>query len=136
MQWVARTKGLSASEALYDKLNKAHFEEGRKLNDTAMLVQLAGEVGIDEDEAQEYLDSGAGVKDVERMYAKVKSMGIHSIPTFIFDGGRYHTSGAAHAREIESILREIEEEAAKGSSDKATPFEPRPPLFAGQQYQM
>jgi len=136
VQWVAKTAGLAASEALYDKLNVAHFVEGRKLNDREMLVQLAGEVdGVDKEEARAYLDSGAGAEDVERMYAKVTSMGIHSIPTFVFDGGRFHLSGAAHTRDIEQVLREIEAEAAEASEAKASPYEARPPLFAGQQDQ-
>ena len=46
VQWAARHHGLEYSEALYDLLNVRHFVEGRKLNDRAMLLDAAAEVGI------------------------------------------------------------------------------------------
>ena len=91
IRWAARTKGLAASEALYDVLNRKHFLEGKKLNDIGMLVESIEEVestlhiGLDAVEAKQFLESGTGAVEVRQIVSKVHSMGVHSIPTFIFD---------------------------------------------------
>ena len=43
VQWVTKTKGLTAAERLYNDLNYQHFELGRKLNDRQMLAAAAEE---------------------------------------------------------------------------------------------
>lgn len=49
VQWVTKTKGSTSAERLYDLLNKRHFVEGRKLNDSNMLADAAREAAdIDE----------------------------------------------------------------------------------------
>jgi hypothetical protein len=42
VQWVSRTRGLDASERLYDALNELHFIGGRKLNARRRRVRARG----------------------------------------------------------------------------------------------
>ena len=122
VQWAATVYGLEKSEAVYDILNRVHFVEGRKLNDRALLVAVAYEAGLDGDAAELYLSSGKGADDVRRVYNRVQQMGVHSIPTFVIDGGRFVMSGAAHASELEATLRKIEREVVvEGKLERPPP---------------
>lgn len=108
VQWVSRTKGLDASERLYDALNVLHFVEGRKLNDAAMLAAAAAEhAGVDEPEARRFLASNEGREQISKSLAIAAQFGIHSIPKFIIDGEML-LDGAAHAEEHVRVFREIE----------------------------
>lgn len=108
VQWVSRTKGLDASERLYDALNELHFLEGRKLNDAAMLAAAAAEhAGVDAAEARRFLASNEGREQISRSLAVAARFGIHSIPKFIVDG-ELLLDGAAHAEEHVRVFREIE----------------------------
>lgn len=108
VQWVSRTRGLAASERLYDALNVLHFVDGRKLNDTAMLAAAAAaHAGIDEATALAFLDSDDGREQIEAALAVARRFGINSIPKFVVDG-EVIIDGAAHADEHVRCFREIE----------------------------
>mmetsp|Transcript_12881 Transcript_12881/g.32639 ORF Transcript_12881/g.32639 Transcript_12881/m.32639 type:complete len:241 (+) Transcript_12881:120-842(+) len=108
VQWVSRTRGLDASEKLYDALNVLHFIGGRKLNDMSMLVAAAAEhAGIDEAATRTFLDSNDGRAQIESALELAHRFGIHSIPKFIIDG-ELLLDGAANADQHLSVFREIE----------------------------
>jgi len=107
VQWVSRTKGLAASEQLYDHLNHLHFIEGRKLNDVQLLSEAAEVVGVDRADAADFLSKGTGADIIKKVVDAVHAMNIHSIPTWIIDG-RYLLSGACPAQDLIDVFREIE----------------------------
>ena len=109
VQWVTRTMGVTAAEQLYSDLNHRHFELGQKLNDTAMLVEAAAAVGADAAEAEAFLASDDGTEQIQRVQGMLRSMGVHSIPTFVVGAERV-VGGAAHADDFERLFRSIEEE--------------------------
>lgn len=113
VQWVTQLHGSATAERLYDHLNEQHFIEGRKLNDTDLLVECAVGVGLPADEVRDFLSGNEGRSAVLAMFEEVKRYSIHSIPTFVFDG-RLMVQGAAHADEIERVLRSLEQEVADG----------------------
>lgn len=123
VQWVARTYGLTLSEAVYDKLNHLHFVEGRRLNDRALLIDVAAEAGLDAAAAAAQLDSKENAEEIRRTFERVHAAGVTGIPTFVIDGGRIVMSGAAHADELEVRLRELEAEVVSGVTERP------PPLF-------
>ena len=112
VQWTARTHGLDMSEDLYDVLNEAHFVQGRKLNDINLLCDCAASVGVPRESVRDFLVSEQGRDEVKQMFEKVQAHGIHSIPTFIVDG-QHMLNGAAHANEIERVLRAVERQWAE-----------------------
>ena len=120
VQWAAREHGLEMSEALYDQLNHAHFVDGRKLNDTAMLVECAEAAGLPGPDVAAFLASSEGRQEVLQMFAAVQAQQIHSIPTFIVDG-RFVVQGAAHADELERVLRKVEAALAEGDELQGRP---------------
>mmetsp|Transcript_28436 Transcript_28436/g.70431 ORF Transcript_28436/g.70431 Transcript_28436/m.70431 type:complete len:229 (+) Transcript_28436:246-932(+) len=110
VQWVTKTRGPSAAEALYDLLNQRHFVEGRKLNDHVMLADAACEAaGVNKTETLAFLRSGEGLANIQAAMRLLGAMGVHSIPTFIVDG-RFRVDGAARSDEFVSLFRKIERE--------------------------
>lgn len=116
VQHVSRTRGLEASERLYDALNVAHFIQGHRLNDASRLAKLAAEhAGLPEEEALAFLATEQGRGEIEATLALVRQLGISSIPTFVVDG-QHVLNGAAHADEHERVLREVERVGPTGRS--------------------
>lgn len=107
VQWVSRSRGLDASERLYDHLNHLHFIEGRKLNDVQLLSEAAEVVGVDRADAADFLSGGAGADTIRKVVDAVHAMNIHSIPTWVIDG-QYVLSGACPAQDLVDIFRKIE----------------------------
>jgi predicted DsbA family dithiol-disulfide isomerase len=74
-------------------LFQAYFIDGRNIGDPAALARIAGEAGLDEAAAAQYL---AGDEDLEQVLAEdafARKIGIGGVPCFIFDG-KYAISGA------------------------------------------
>jgi len=116
VQWATKTAGFATAESLYAKLNARHFECGQKLNDIAMLAEVAAEVGLDPVEAAEYLESGAGATEIAEAQSILARLGIHSIPTFIINGRRA-VGGAARSGELTRVLRHVEAQEDDGDGD-------------------
>ena len=117
VQWVTKNHGCTASETLYNDLNKRHFEDGQKLNDKRMLAEAAARVGVDANEAMEFLQSGEGEMEIEGALLILRKMGINSIPNFIV-GAQHILSGAVHSSELIKLFRQIER-TGKGAPDSA-----------------
>ena len=107
VQWVTKNHGCTASETLYNDLNKRHFEDGQKLNDRKMLIEAASKAGVDPAVAEAFLASGEGENEIEGALHILRRMGINSIPNFII-GARLVLSGAVHSTELIKLFREIE----------------------------
>lgn len=108
VQWVTKTIGHSAAEQLYNRLNHLHFEQGRRLNDAAMLIAEAASVGADPIAARALLDGTEGEAEIKAAGALLAKLGVSSIPTFIVDG-RYMVNGAAKSVEFVELFRELEQ---------------------------
>jgi len=108
VQWTTRTLGINAAEALYNNLNRLHFEEGRKLNDHDMLATQAAAVGADAAEARRVLASGEGAAQIAAAQEQLATLGVNGIPTLIL-GGRWRLpSGALGAQTLVDTFRSIE----------------------------
>eukprot|EP00802_Teleaulax_amphioxeia_P018470 Tamp_18663.p1 GENE.Tamp_18663~~Tamp_18663.p1 ORF type:complete len:225 (-),score=62.72 Tamp_18663:417-1091(-) len=107
VQWVTKQHGINKAEALYNELNFRHFEEGSKLNNRRLLCDAVAKVGLDPKAAEQFLLGDEGTQEILNAQRVLQAMNINSIPTFII-GGKFVTSGAAHARELEQVFRQIE----------------------------
>ncbi len=116
VQWVTKTRGINKAEELYNELNHRHFEQGQKLNNRQMLCDAGSKVGINASEVDAFLRSDEGSENIVAAQQILAALQIHSIPTLIIGGSKL-VSGALHAKELESILRQIERsgEGAPGS---------------------
>lgn len=87
----ASTKGLG--QEIMEAIFAAHFTEGKNVADVEQLVDIAGNVGLDAEEARQALNSGRYAADVEADVARAAELGIRGVPFFIFDN-KYALSGA------------------------------------------
>ena len=76
-----------------ERLLRAFFTEGEQIGDRDVLVRLAAEVGVDEAQARNVLDSGRHSDDVQADLAQAQAYGIRGVPFFVIDE-RYGISGA------------------------------------------
>lgn len=79
--------------AVVDRLFRGYFLEGRDLGDIEVLVEIAGEAGIEEAEAKTMLKSEAGLNEVVADDRNARRLGVNAVPCFIF-AGQYAISGA------------------------------------------
>lgn len=119
VQWVTKTRGVTAAEKLYNELNYRHFELGQKLNDRAMLAEAAATVvGVPEEETLAFLATEQGVAEIRAAQQMLRQMGVSGIPTFVLGAQMVLPSGALRAEYIVQAMRELEaasEEGAPGS---------------------
>jgi len=99
----AKSKGLGneAEEALF----KAHFIEGKNIDDNETLVQTAVFIGLDENETREMLASVAFAKEVKQDEMQAQDFGIRGVPFFVLND-KYAVSGA---QSPETFLQALEQ---------------------------
>lgn len=90
-----------AQAAVVDRLFKAYFVEGRDIGDRKVLVELAGECGLDADLVEKLLIDGADADLVRQDIEQAQAMGVSGVPFFIFNG-RLGVPGAQEP----SVLRQ------------------------------
>lgn len=94
------------------RLQLAYFTEGQPLGDIDTLVKLAGEVGLDEDEARKALDGGAFAAEVRADFHRAESFGVTGVPFFVIDE-KYAISGAQPSDVFLQALQHIQAEDAQ-----------------------
>ena len=68
-----------------DRIFEAYFVEGSDVGDRAVLVDLAGEAGLDREAAAAYLAGEAGRAEVAAEDEAVRRAGLTGVPTFVLD---------------------------------------------------
>ena len=101
---LAATRNLQ--DAVKERLFKAYFTEGARLDDAETLVRLVAEVGIDADEARAMLGTDAYADEVRADERRAQMLGIRGVPFFVIDE-KYGVSGAQPS----ATLREVFEQA-------------------------
>ncbi|WP_286329652.1 DsbA family oxidoreductase [Agromyces marinus] len=115
---VAHTKTLKGHELLHlakahgkqlemkERLMKAYFTDGGRVNRIDELVGWAEELGIDAAEARDALESGRYADDVQADIAQARAYGIQGVPFFVIDG-KYGVSGAQPAEVFAQALTQV-----------------------------
>lgn len=96
----------SRQGAMKERLLRAYFTEGLSVGDLETLVRLAGEVGLDPEEARAALagdDYGAEVRADE---ARARAYGISGVPFFVLDE-TYGISGAQPTATVRQVLDQV-----------------------------
>lgn len=86
---LKRGRGDVVVEALFT----GHFIAGRDIGDRATLATIAGENGIDADEAASFLDSGDERDTILAEEQEARRIGVTAVPCYIFDR-QYAVAGA------------------------------------------
>ena len=92
-----------------DRLFKAYFVEGRDIGDRDVLIDIAGECGLDARLVEKLLAEGADADLVREEIAQAQAIGVSGVPFFIF-AGRLGVPGAQDP----SVLRARDGASAPG----------------------
>lgn len=103
---LAQEKYPDSVEGLATLLFDGYFVENEKLADHDMLMRIALEAGLDEDDITEVLNSDLYNDDVEKDEGIALSGGIHAVPFYLFDG-KYSVPGALSYNDFKSVLTQI-----------------------------
>ncbi len=77
----AESKGLGTE--FHHRIFKAYFVDGINIGKIDELISLAGEIGLNEDEAREVLLKRAFKEAVDSDWIRSHRQGIHAVPTFL-----------------------------------------------------
>jgi predicted DsbA family dithiol-disulfide isomerase len=88
---LARDRGLH--EQVHTRLMRAYWSEGADIGEAETLLSLAGEAGLDRDEAAEALADGRFAERVLASTREANLHGVHAIPAFVL-GRRLLVLGA------------------------------------------
>jgi predicted DsbA family dithiol-disulfide isomerase len=82
-----------AADPVVEALFHAHFITGRDVGDHATLAAIAGEAGLDQSAALQFLTSDAEAAAIEAEDQEARRIGITGVPCYIFDR-QYAVAGA------------------------------------------
>ena len=83
----------SLGDAVKEALLKAHLEDAKNMDDLDVLLQIAKEVGLDEDKVKTMLLSDALTYEVRQDELEARNIGVSGVPFFVLDN-KYAVSGA------------------------------------------
>ena len=72
--------------AIHDALFRAYFVDGINLARIDELAQIAGSVGLSEEEARQVLESRSFAASVDGDWRRASEFGITGVPTFVING--------------------------------------------------
>ncbi|MFO0358686.1 MAG: DsbA family oxidoreductase [Sphingobacteriaceae bacterium] len=98
----AKTKGLG--DEAEERLFKAYFMEGKDMSDVTTLVDLGKEIGLNESEVKEVVNSTAYTNEVNSDIEEAHQIGVQGVPFFVFDR-KYAISGA---QPVEAFTKTLE----------------------------
>ena len=109
LHW-AGLEGGGLQKALKEGLFKAYFTDGQSPASHEVLARVAGEAGLDADQAREVLASDAYADEVRERAQFYLNQGVHSVPAVIIND-RHLISGGQPPEVFEQALRQIAAEA-------------------------
>ncbi|MSR35485.1 MAG: DsbA family oxidoreductase [Gemmatimonadetes bacterium] len=110
---LAKTEG-KADEA-EERLFRAYFGEGSSVADRSVLVELAGDIGLERARVAPALEGDDYADEVRADIAEARELGINGVPFFVIDG-RYAVSGAQDAEVFANALEQVLAERAQTQS--------------------
>ncbi len=106
LHWAGEEGAPGSQAALKHALFGAYFTEGLNPGDHAVLLRLAGEVGLDVERARTVLESDEFAEAVREREAFFQRHGIHSVPAVIVNQ-RHLIQGGQPVEVFEQALRQI-----------------------------
>lgn len=102
----AHAEDRALQDRIVTALFKANFEEGRNIGDHAVLIDVAGECGMDRELVSRLLASEADKDTIKAEIDAAQQMGVSGVPFFILDQ-KYAVSGAQTPDVLINALRDI-----------------------------
>ncbi|MFM7532167.1 MAG: DsbA family oxidoreductase [Rubrivivax sp.] len=93
LHWAGVEGAPGTQRALKHALLGAYHGQGRNPGDRQVLLECAGQAGLDAARAAEVLDGGAFAQEVRQAQARWQQAGIASVPSIVIDGRHLIQSG-------------------------------------------
>ncbi len=110
LHWAGMEGAPGQQRALKHALLQAYHGDGRNPGATDVLLELAGDVGLDVEAAREVLNNGLYAQEVRAAEAEWQRLGISSVPAIVINQ-RHLISGGQPPEVFEQALRQIAAEA-------------------------
>ncbi|MGL4566062.1 MAG: DsbA family oxidoreductase, partial [Halioglobus sp.] len=108
LHWAAHTgKQTELKLALFE----AFFSRRENVGDPNMLALIAARAGLDQQQAQEVLESGRYAREVRREQARWLDQEVHAVPMFYFNNS-FPVPGAQEAQTFVRVLEKLEEKTS------------------------
>jgi predicted DsbA family dithiol-disulfide isomerase len=104
LHWSA---GFDRKHDLKQALFSAHFTHGRDLSNLDVLADIAGEIGLDRDEALAVLSDRRFANEVRKQQSFWTQQGISGVPAVVFDH-KHLVTGAQGTENYTNILQQLE----------------------------
>ena len=114
------TKKHGKQNDLEEKLFLAYFTEGKNTADHSTLLQIAKEIGLDEKETTEVLNSTTYSAEVKQDIIEAQQVGVSGVPFFLIDK-KYAVSGAQESETFLGALTKAYQEHANGILEPIAP---------------
>jgi len=103
LYWAARE---CRQRELKHALLSAYHTDARNPSDVTVLLQLVGQVGLDQARARSILESDEFVEEVRARESHYQQLGIHSVPSMVIDD-RHLIQGGQPPDVLEQALRKL-----------------------------
>lgn len=104
---LAKKRGVAND--MKESLFRAHFSEGKDIDDQEDLLEIAASAGIDGETAREALRSQELSAAVRKDEAKAQEIGVQGVPFFVFNN-KYGVSGAQPPSTFLDVLKKARKE--------------------------
>ena len=101
---------------LIQALFEAYFCHGKDIGDTAVLIDIADECGMNADVVKRLFASGQDQLEMQERDASARDMGVRAVPTFIV-AGQHVVSGAQSVEMWQSVIEDIQKQLESQSSE-------------------
>lgn len=101
-------------------LFESFFSRRENVDDPLVLAEVAGRVGLDDDEAAEVIADGRYARDVRELQRFWIGKGIQAVPSFIFDR-RYLIPGAQDPEVFVAALERLRDEPDETDGEPSRP---------------
>ena len=101
---------------LIQALFEAYFCHGKDIGDTAVLIDIAAQSGMNADVVKRLFASGQDQLEMQERDASARDMGVRAVPTFIV-AGQHVVSGAQSVEMWQSVIEDIQKKLESQSPE-------------------
>jgi predicted DsbA family dithiol-disulfide isomerase len=98
--WAVSQPG---GEAIHDALFRAYFVDGKNIGDLEVLVEISGQLGLNQARAREVIEKRTHKTAVDADWEKSREYGVTGVPTYVV--GDRGVVGAQPYETLEELLK-------------------------------
>ena len=112
---IRYSNGMPQSDAVIERLFVRYFVEGRPIDNTDALIQIAVEAGLNENDATTYLLGDENLMEVRQEDSAARRLGIQGVPCFIINK-QFSLSGAQEPEAFFPIFEIASQEVSEATT--------------------